>query len=38
MVEIEVKIRIIDIKNLGEKILQLGAKLEKERYYEDFAK
>lgn len=35
MVEIEVKIRIIDIKNLGEKILQLGAKLEKERFYEE---
>jgi len=35
MVEIEVKIRIIDIKNLGEKILQLGAKLEKERLYEE---
>ncbi len=35
MVEIEVKIRIIDIKNIGEKILQLGAKLEKERFYEE---
>jgi len=35
MVEIEVKIRIIDIKNLGEKILELGAKLEKERFYEE---
>lgn len=35
MVEIEVKIRISDIKNLGEKILQLGAKLEKERFYEE---
>ena len=35
MVEIEVKIRIIDIKNLVEKILQLGAKLEKERFYEE---
>jgi adenylate cyclase class 2 len=34
MVEIEVKIRIIDIKNLEEKIMQLGAKLEKERFYE----
>ncbi len=35
MVEIEVKIRIIDIKNIGEKILELGAKLEKERFYEE---
>ncbi len=35
MVEIEVKIRIIDIKNLGEKILQVGARLEKERFYEE---
>jgi len=35
MVEIEVKIRIDDIKNLGEKILELGAKLEKERFYEE---
>ena len=35
MVEIEVKIRIDDIKNLGEKILGLGAKLEKERFYEE---
>ncbi len=35
MVEIEVKIRIIDIKNIGEEILQLGAKLEKERFYEE---
>ncbi|NIO49991.1 MAG: class IV adenylate cyclase [Candidatus Aminicenantes bacterium] len=35
MVEIEVKIRVDDIKNLGEKILRLGAKLEKERFYEE---
>ena len=35
MVEIEVKIRVDDIKNLGEKILELGAKLEKERLYEE---
>ena len=35
MVEIEVKIRIDDIKSIGEKILELGAKLEKERHYEE---
>ncbi len=35
MVEIEVKIRIDNIKNLREKILKLGAKLEKERFYEE---
>ena len=35
MVEIEVKIRVDDIRNLGEKILELGAKLEKERFYEE---
>lgn len=35
MVEIEVKIRIDDIKILREKILHLGAKLEKERFYEE---
>ena len=35
MVEIEVKIRIIDTKTLGEKILLLGANLEKERFYEE---
>jgi len=35
MVEIEVKIRIDDIKTFREKILDLGAKLEKERCYEE---
>jgi len=35
MVEIEVKIRVDDIKNISEKILELGAKLEKERFYEE---
>jgi predicted adenylyl cyclase CyaB len=35
MVEIEVKIRVDEIKNLAEKILELGAKLEKERFFEE---
>jgi adenylate cyclase class 2 len=35
MVEIEVKIRVDDIKKTREKILELGAKLEKERFYEE---
>jgi len=35
MVEIEVKIRIDNLKNTREKILELGAKLEKERFYEE---
>jgi len=35
MVEIEVKIRVNNLKNLGEKILELGAKLEKERFHEE---
>jgi len=35
MVETEVKIRIDDIKTPKEKILSLGAKLEKERFFEE---
>ncbi len=35
MVEIEVKLRIGDIPSLREKILRLGARLEKKRYYEE---
>jgi predicted adenylyl cyclase CyaB len=35
VIEIEVKIRIDDIKNIQEKILELGAKLEKERFHEE---
>ena len=35
MVEIEVKIRINDIPALSEKILTLGAKMEKERFFEE---
>ncbi len=35
MVEIEVKIRINDIPALREKILTLGAKMEKERFFEE---
>lgn len=35
MVEIEVKIRLKDISSLREKILCLGARLEKERLYEE---
>jgi adenylate cyclase class 2 len=35
MVEIEVKIRIDDLKSAREKILELGAKLEKERFSEE---
>lgn len=34
MVEIEVKIRIDDLKTIQEKILGLGAKLEKARFFE----
>jgi predicted adenylyl cyclase CyaB len=35
MVEIEVKIRIKDIRSLREKILLLGARLDRERYSEE---
>jgi len=35
MVEIEVKIRIKDMRSLREKISLLGARLERERYYEE---
>jgi predicted adenylyl cyclase CyaB len=37
MVEIEVKVRIDDIKKIREKILGVGAKLEKERFFEENA-
>lgn len=37
MIEIEVKIRIEDIRSLREKILLLGARLERERYFEENA-
>lgn len=35
MVEIEVKIKVEDLSSFREKILQLGAKLEKERFLEE---
>ena len=35
MVEIEVKIKIKDIKATEERILYCGARLEKERFYEE---
>jgi adenylate cyclase class 2 len=37
MIEIEVKIRIEDIQSLREKILLLGGRLERERYFEENA-
>ena len=35
MVEIEVKVKIKDIKSIQERILYCGARLEKERFYEE---